>query len=128
MRSPSSQPTPASLRVTTQSTPSASLRAFTALDADRYGPAIDQWVAELVSKQSADGSWVGSTQATAYALRALADASTPKAAAASQRAARWLEKGARSDGAWLSTGASSRRNVEVQAEALTAYLAYSKTR
>lgn len=106
----------------------ALVSAFAALDADRYGPAIDQWVAELVSKQGADGSWAGSTQATAYALRALTDASIPKTGPATRNAAKWLKAGVGRDGAWSSTASSSRQNVEVQAEALTAYLAYSKTR
>lgn len=107
----------------------ALVSAFVALDADRYGPAIDHWVAELIAAQGGDGSWLGATQPTAYALRALSQAPGSKARHAAGRAAAWLAKSMRTDGSWPSNARVTRvarPNVEVQAEALAAYVAFLK--
>ena len=103
----------------------ALIRAFDALDADRYGPAADALTRDLLRAQRADGSWGASTQSTAYALRALSagsDRSVTVAPAA--RAARWMAKTQRPDGTWPENAQRPEANLEAQAEALSAYLAY----
>ena len=108
------------------SSKAALLTALSALDGNRYGPAIDQLAGQIQALQSADGSWAGSTQATAYALSALSTESIPTAASRSARgrAAAWLAKAIGPDGAWPETQNDQRRNIEAQAEALSAYVAF----
>lgn len=97
------------------------LQALRALDGDRYGDAIDSLTADLIRLQSPDGSWAGATQATAYSLSALSgDGPTP----ASRRAAAWLARTLGPDGAWPENSQDPSRNVEAQAEALSAYVAF----
>jgi squalene cyclase len=105
----------------------ALLSAFQALDADRYGPAIDQLAANLIALQSTDGSWGSHTQATAYSLEALTDIGGRKARSSSRRAALWLANSLGPEGGWPSNASDSGRNIEAQAEALSAYVAYLKT-
>ncbi len=99
----------------------ALVTAFRALDADRYGAAIDSLLAQLIARQSKDGSWAGSTQATAYSLSALASGNPTRS---TRRAAAWLAKALDGEGAWPENLADSRTNVEAQAEALSAYVAF----
>ena len=105
----------------------ALLRALSLCDETRYEVAIRQLTDDLVGSQLKDGSWSGgSTQTTAYALRALLRAAPDDklARAATARAAAWLSGSLGSNGAWPEAAGAEATNLEVQAEALTAWLAY----
>lgn len=102
----------------------ALLGAVSGLSDPAVRGAAAEWAADLVAAQGADGSWAfHNTQATAYAVAALASAGED-AAAAKGRA--WLSKTQRPDGLWttyddgLPANFSGPQVHEVSAEALLA--------
>jgi len=103
----------------------ALLEALLALDGDRYGAAVASLAATIRQGQSADGSFLGSVQTTAYALRALSRLDAPPARRAAESAYRWLGRRLDGHGAWPESDRDPRHNLEVQAEALSACLAFS---
>lgn len=69
----------------------------------RYGRVVDGLMVWLVAAQSPAGEWAQrNTQATAYAVRALAAVDSPMAREAAARGARWLGTTQLSDGHWAS--------------------------
>lgn len=79
----------------------AVLDALFVLDRRRYADAIGNLAADLVLGQHDEGSWSGrNTQATAYAVRALARLGGPSSELAVERGARWLTRTQLENGAW----------------------------
>ncbi len=111
----------------------ALLDALTELDRGRYAPHIKQLSQELLAEQGENGSWcVNETQATAYAVRALAQQKSKTMVKAAKRGGKWLSASLLSRGAWAHFNDGMPEPFvgdvisAVQAEALTAVIMASK--
>jgi len=107
----------------------ALLDALQMLDGGRYRAEIDALARGLVAQQGKNGSWCfNETQATAYAVRALARHSDAAARAAAGRGAGWLSSTLLQRGAWADFNDGMPEPFvgavisEVQAEALAAVI------